>query len=104
MAIIPFALHSNASDDDVWGVVEKAKDMCFEVELLSHEQLNPTDLGMDENRSLVHTLRLTKQFDIIHISCQYVNLANSILRYILEQLSKNLLIADSRLLDDTNYP
>ena len=39
-----------------WGLVEKARDIGFEVELLSPELLNPTDLGMDENCSLVCTL------------------------------------------------
>ena len=61
VALLPFALHSNASDDDVWGVIERAKCVGFEVEILSPEQLNPTDLGMDEKRSLVQTIRLTKE-------------------------------------------
>ena len=61
VALLPFALHSNASDDDVWGVIERAKCVGFEVEILSPEQLNPTELGMDEKRSLVQTIRLTKE-------------------------------------------
>lgn len=48
--MIPFSLHSNASDDVLWGwgADEKARDIGFEFELLSPEQLDPTGLGVEE--------------------------------------------------------
>lgn len=60
VALVPFALHGNASDEDVWGVVDKAKDLGFVVEILEPKQLTPSIVGMDMKRGLVQTVRLTR--------------------------------------------
>ena len=60
VALVPFALHGNASDEDVWGVVDKAKDLGFVVDILEPKQLTPSVVGMDMKRGLVQTLRLTR--------------------------------------------
>lgn len=60
VALIPFALHGNASDEDVWAVVDRAKEMGFVVEVLEPKQLTPSVFGMAEKRGLVQTVRLTR--------------------------------------------
>ena len=61
VALIPFALHGNTEDDDVWGIVEMAKEKGFEVEQLPTQQLTPPGKAMEAKQGLVHTLRLTKR-------------------------------------------
>jgi predicted nicotinamide N-methyase len=60
VALLPFALHGNTDDDDVWRIVERARDKGFVVETLSKAQLTPQGKGMDLKQGLVHTVRLTK--------------------------------------------
>ena len=61
VAIVPFCLHGNADDDDVWGIVDRAKAKGFAVEELPATQLTPPGMLMESKQGLVHTLRLTKQ-------------------------------------------
>ncbi len=60
VALIPFCLHGNTEDEDVWGIVEMAKRVGFDVEHLEDVQLTPPKPGMDDKQGLVHTLRLTR--------------------------------------------
>ena len=60
VALIAFALHGNTDDDDVWKIVDRAKDRGFSVEVLQSQQLSPPNAGMELKQGLVHTLRLTK--------------------------------------------
>ena len=60
VALIPFALHGNAKDEDVWGIVDRAKERGFETEILEPQQLTPPSEGMDSKQGLVQTVRLTK--------------------------------------------
>ena len=60
VALVPFALHGNAKDDDVWGIVDRAKERNFQVEVLEPKQLTPPNAGMDSKQALVHTIRLTR--------------------------------------------
>jgi len=61
VALLPFALHGNVSDEDVWGIVNLARDeKGFEVEVLESQQLMPPKPAMEAKQGLVHTLRLTK--------------------------------------------
>jgi hypothetical protein len=61
VALVPFALHGNAKDEDVWGIVDRAKEIGFCVEVLESKQLSMLTIGMDKSRGLVHTVRLTRQ-------------------------------------------
>ena len=60
VALLPFALHGNTDDDNVWGIVDTAKAMGFVVEQLESAQLSPQIKTMDPKRGLVHMLRLTR--------------------------------------------
>lgn len=60
VALMPFALHGNAKDEDVWGVVDRAKERGFETEILEPKQLTPPYEGMGLKQGLVQTVRLTK--------------------------------------------
>ena len=60
VALLPFALHGNTKDDNVWGIVDKAKQKSFDVDVLESQQLTPQASGMDKKRGFVHMLRLTK--------------------------------------------
>lgn len=59
MALLPFALHGNTSDGNVWGIVPLAKQKGFQVEILESQQLMPQSSNMESKRGLVHMLRLT---------------------------------------------
>jgi predicted nicotinamide N-methyase len=61
VALIPFALHGNAADDDVWAIVDRAREKGFHVEVLEPKQLTPPNPGMESKQALVQTVRLTKQ-------------------------------------------
>ncbi|KAL7520267.1 hypothetical protein ACHAWX_005001 [Stephanocyclus meneghinianus] len=61
VALISFALHGNAPDEDVWGVVDRAKEQGFCVEVLEPKQLTPSTFGMELKQGLVQTVRLTRQ-------------------------------------------
>ena len=60
VAIIAFALHGNTDDDDVWKIVDRAKERRFFVEVLGSEQLSPPSANMESKQGLVHIVRLTK--------------------------------------------
>ncbi len=60
VALICFALHGNTDDDDVWKIVDRAKEKGFQVEKLDSQQLAPPNSDMDAKQGLVHTLRLTR--------------------------------------------
>jgi len=60
VALICFALHGNTDDDDVWKIVDRAKEKGFHVEQLDSQQLAPPNNDMDKKQGLVHTLRLTR--------------------------------------------
>lgn len=60
VALVPFALHGNAKDEDVWGVVDRAKERGFQTEILEPQQLTPPHEGMGMKQALVQTVRLTK--------------------------------------------
>ena len=61
VALIPFCLHGNTKDEDVWGIVKLAEEKGFEVEQLEDVQLTPPKIGMEDKQGLVHTLRLTRR-------------------------------------------
>ena len=60
VALVPFALHGNTDDDDVWKIVDRAKDKGLCVEVLEPRQLTPPSKGMESKQGLVHTVRLSK--------------------------------------------
>ena len=60
VALLPFALHGNTKDENVWNIFEKAKDRGFEVEVMEKIQLTPQAIGMDERRGLVNMVRMRK--------------------------------------------
>lgn len=60
VALICFALHGNADDDDVWKIVDRAKERGFVVEVLPSTQLTPPTAVMEAKQGLVHTVRLSK--------------------------------------------
>ncbi len=61
VSIISFALHGNTDDDDVWKIVDRARDRGFGmVEVLKSQQLTPPSAAMDDKQGLVHTVRLGK--------------------------------------------
>lgn len=60
MALLPFALHGNTDDENVWGIVETAESLGFVVEQLESAQLSPQIKTMDSKRGLVHMLRLSR--------------------------------------------
>jgi len=59
IALLPFALHGNTKDDEVWGIVDLAKEKGFNMDVLKAHQLTPQCNTMDAKRGLVHNLRLT---------------------------------------------
>ena len=61
IALVPFALHGNTDDDDVWKIVDRAKAKGFEVDVLKSQQLTPPSSGMDAKQGLVHTVQLMKK-------------------------------------------
>lgn len=63
IGLLPFALHDNTEDDNVWGILDLAKQKGFRVEILESKQLTPQIANMNPKRGLVHTLRLTKKRD-----------------------------------------
>ena len=60
VAFVPFALHGNAKDEDVWGIVDRAKERGFQTEILEPKQLTPPHSGMGPKQALVQTVKLTK--------------------------------------------
>lgn len=60
LALLPFALHGNVKDEDVWNIVDLAIGKGFKVETLASQQLSPQSINMDSKRGLIHLLRLTK--------------------------------------------
>ena len=60
VALLPFALHGNTRDKDVWSIVDRANELGFVVEKLEPKQLQPDQIGFDTKRAFVHTLRLRK--------------------------------------------
>ena len=60
IALLPFALHGNTKDENVWSIVDVAKEMGFCVDVLESHQLTPQGAYMDSKRALVNMLRLTK--------------------------------------------
>jgi predicted nicotinamide N-methyase len=60
VALVPFALHGNTDDDDVWKIVDRAKEKGFHVETLNSQQLAPPNSDMEDKQGLVHTIRLTR--------------------------------------------
>jgi Putative methyltransferase. len=61
VALLPFALHGNTDDDDVWRIMDRAREKGFTVDTLTKAQLTPQGQGMDAKQGLVHTVRLTKK-------------------------------------------
>ena len=59
VALLPFALHGNTKDDNVWSIVDLAKKKEFMVEILESKQLTPQGAFMDNKRALVNMIRLT---------------------------------------------
>jgi hypothetical protein len=60
VALLPFCLHGNTKDDDVWRIVDRAKEKGFRVNLLEPKQLPPPGPGMDAKQGFVNTVRLTR--------------------------------------------
>jgi predicted nicotinamide N-methyase len=60
IALLPFALHGNVNDEEVWNIVNVAVEKGFKVETLESCQLCPQAINMDLKRGLVHVLRLKK--------------------------------------------
>ncbi len=63
VAFLPFALHGNTKDDNVWSIVDIAKDKGFDIEVLDSKQLTPQGAFMDAKRALVNMLRLRKSHE-----------------------------------------
>lgn len=61
VSLVAFALHGNTDDDDVWKIVDRAKDRGFMVEVLESQQLSPPNSDMESKQGLVHRIRLMKQ-------------------------------------------
>ena len=60
VALLPFALHGNTKDENVWGIVDLAEEKGFKADTsFQSQQLIPQSDGMDNKRALVHTIRLT---------------------------------------------
>ena len=60
VALLPFALHGNTKDENIWAILELAKEKGFFVDVLEPVQLTPQSLGMDMKRGLVNMIRLKK--------------------------------------------
>ena len=60
VALLPFALHGNTADEEVWGIVELAKEKGFRVDVLEAEQLTPQCSNMNKKRGLVNMIRLKR--------------------------------------------
>jgi predicted nicotinamide N-methyase len=60
ICIICFALHDNTDDDDVWKIVDRAKEKGFVVEVLPSTQLTPPTSHMEAKQGLVHSVRLSR--------------------------------------------
>lgn len=61
MIFLPFALHGNTDDENVWSIVPKAEQSGFRVTQLVPEQLTPQADNMGAKRALVHTIVLQRQ-------------------------------------------
>mmetsp|Transcript_23530 Transcript_23530/g.33005 ORF Transcript_23530/g.33005 Transcript_23530/m.33005 type:complete len:357 (-) Transcript_23530:130-1200(-) len=61
VALIPFALHGNTKDDEVWGIVDRAKAKGFQVDILEPQQLTPPKKTMELKQGLVNTIRITRK-------------------------------------------
>lgn len=61
VALLPFALHGNTQDEEVWRIVELAEEKGFRVEKLGSLQLTPQAYGLELKRALVHMLRFTRR-------------------------------------------
>lgn len=60
VALLPFALHGNAKDEEVWEIADKAREIGFKVDIMEKQQLTPQKTCMDASQGLVHTLRLSR--------------------------------------------
>ena len=60
VGLLPFALHGNTADENVWGVVGLAESKGFTVEVLESAQLTPQCSNMRTERALVNMLRLSR--------------------------------------------
>jgi len=60
VAFLPFGLHGNVSDKEVWGIVDMAKSRGFKVTKLKTKQLTPQKSCMDAKQAFVHTVRLSR--------------------------------------------
>ena len=62
IAFLPFGLHGNTADEDVWSIADKAKERGFKVNtlLVAKKQLTPQKSCMDAKQALVHTIRLSR--------------------------------------------
>lgn len=66
IGLLPFALHGNVNDEQVWNIVNLAVKKGFKVEILESCQLCPQALNMDSKRGLIHVLRLRKDKNSIN--------------------------------------
>jgi Predicted methyltransferase len=66
IGLLPFALHGNVNDEEVWNIVNLAVEKGLKVEILESCQLCPQALNMDSKRGLIHVLRLRKDKNIIN--------------------------------------
>ena len=60
VALLPFALHGNTKDENVWAIFDLAKEKGFSVDILESVQLTPQAIGMEKKRGLVNMVRLKK--------------------------------------------
>jgi len=60
IALLPFALHGNTKDENVWNIVTLAKERGFDVDVVEKNQLIPQSAYMDAKRGLVYMLRLRR--------------------------------------------
>lgn len=61
VAILSFGLHGNVRDDEVWSLLDQARDGGFQVEQLKSQQMTPQSTDMKLKQGLVHTIRLTRK-------------------------------------------
>ena len=65
VAILSFALHGNTDDEEVWKIVDRAREQQYgfdSVEILESKQLVPQKAAMDKKQALVHTIRLIRRY------------------------------------------
>ena len=60
VGLLPFALHGNTADENVWGIVGLAESKGFTVEVLESAQLTPQCSNMRTERALVNMIRLSR--------------------------------------------